>query len=676
MTAVRNRWLLSIPLLSLYAVGALAGRQAGERVLDAGFHHLGDNSTPEWPEATAEPEGQRLDVEFHSERANDTEWVLVVQHRHVSDPWSIRIDGVEIGRLQRADEKRDFYYPVPAGAISAGSHVLSFVPEKPQDDLTIGNIRLVETSFRELKDLRPVLLRVVDSGTGAALPARVTITDPAGELVDVFYAESSHTATRKGLVYVMDAEARLELPAGSYVFHATRGMEWGHATAAVEVSDRVATQVELAIRREVDTSGWIAADTHIHTLEHSGHGDASEAERLVTLAGEGVELAVATDHNHNIDYRPLQERMGLNRWFTPVVGNEVTTDNGHFNAFPLDASDQVPDYEQSDWVKLVAGIRARGARVVILNHPRWPEIETGPYGVFRMNRLSGERHAGPAFSFDAMELANSTTLLDDPDYLLTDWFALLNHGERITAVGSSDSHTVGDPVGQGRTYVRSSTDDAGSIDVDEACDAFLAGRTSVSMGYFIEAALYGEHGHGETVQLAGDHVRLDVRVAAPSWIHPDRLRVYVNGTMTVEQPLATVPGMAYDECWVFALPAPRHDAWIVCVALGPGVSDPCWRTLNPYTIASTNPIYLDRDGDGTYDSPRATARRMLQEHGSGPRLARELAGYDPAVRVQAMSLARDELLRAARARLEDLAGEDAAARRYLSSLPDEDRGDN
>jgi len=96
MTSARNRWLLSIPLLSLYALGALAARQSTQRVLDAGFHHLGDDSTPEWPEASAEPKGQRLDVAFHSERSNLSEWVLVVQHRHVSDAWSIQIDGAEI----------------------------------------------------------------------------------------------------------------------------------------------------------------------------------------------------------------------------------------------------------------------------------------------------------------------------------------------------------------------------------------------------------------------------------------------------------------------------------------------------------------------------------------------------------------------------------------------------
>jgi hypothetical protein len=142
--------------------------------------------------------------------------------------------------------------------------------------------------------------------------------------------------------------------------------------------------------------------------------------------------------------------------------------------------------------------------------------------------------------------------------------------------------------------------------------------------------------------------------------------------MALEQPIETKPGEAFDEKWKVAVSAPKHDAWVVCVALGPGVSDPCWRTPNPYTIAASNPIYLDWNRDGTYDSPRATARRVLSDHANGPRLSAELAGCDRAVRVQAMSLAREEFLRTARAHLEGLAGGDEAALRYLSSLPDDD----
>ena len=65
-------------------------------------------------------------------------------------------------------------------------------------------------------------------------------------------------------------------------------------------------RLTLPISQEVDTPGFVAADTHLHTYSFSGHGDASLDERIFTLAGEGVELAIATDHNHFTDYKPQQ----------------------------------------------------------------------------------------------------------------------------------------------------------------------------------------------------------------------------------------------------------------------------------------------------------------------------------------------------------------------------------
>ena len=69
----------------------------------------------------------------------------------------------------------------------------------------------------------------------------------------------------------------------------------------------------------------VACDTHVHTFTYSGHGDATLNERLVTVAGEGIELPIATDHNLHINYAPLVNQLGLNKYYTPVIGNEVTT---------------------------------------------------------------------------------------------------------------------------------------------------------------------------------------------------------------------------------------------------------------------------------------------------------------------------------------------------------------
>ena len=308
----------------------------GVQVLDAKVYHLGNDPTPDWPEAAADPDGVRIDFDFVPLRS-EGEQLLLVQQRHVNDPWHIEINGQRVAMLERGDALGERYYVLADGVLRAGKNSFSVVGDVTTDDITVGNFRLDPRSLREVYGLREVTVSVTDEADGTPLPARVTFTDPEGNLVQVYYAESLYTAVREGVVYTSKGSVRVELPEGSYRVFATRGAEWGLGQASLEVGpEGAAAQLELA--REVDTTGFVSCDTHIHTLTFSGHGDASTEERMVTLAGEGVELAISTDHNHNTDYRPYQERAGLNDLFTSVVGNEVTTKIGHFNSFPLEIS--------------------------------------------------------------------------------------------------------------------------------------------------------------------------------------------------------------------------------------------------------------------------------------------------------------------------------------------------
>jgi hypothetical protein len=86
----------------------------------------------------------------------------------------------------------------------------------------------------------------------------------------------------------------------------------------------------------------------------SGHGDATLDERALTLAGEGIELAIATEHNRFADYTDAARRMNVANYFTCAIGNEVTTKTGHFIAFPAAATDApVPDFSLTDWPALM-----------------------------------------------------------------------------------------------------------------------------------------------------------------------------------------------------------------------------------------------------------------------------------------------------------------------------------
>jgi len=665
--AARHVIILSCSLLFLTAAWSTQGHE--ESVLDAKMHHLGNDATPEWPEAPADPEPAPLAFEFKS-TANDREWTLGFSQRNINNTWKVAINGSEVVTLDPSDGLIEVLCPVPARTLRDGSNHFELTTDQPEDDITFGRVRLIQAPYREVLNLRPVSVSVTSARTGEGSPARVSITTLDGAPVQAYFADSLHQAARLGVVYTDRGVAQFELPVGAYRIFATRGPEWSLAEASLTIQDTAPEgemhEVRLAITREVDTTGYVACDTHIHTLTFSGHGDSSVEERLVTLAGEGVELAISTDHNHNTDYRPYQERLGLSEYFTTVVGNEVTTPIGHFNGFPLSPDDEVPPHDLTDLITLVDGIRARGALAVVLNHPRWPAHETGPFGVIELNHFtgSGKTPALSEYPFDAMELANSCTEEKSPMLLFQDWFSLLNRGEHVFAVGSSDSHTVGRPVGGGRTYVRSVTDDPALIDVDAACKSIAEGRTSLSMGIYVEGSVRvpgdrGVYASGDVVPASEGIFSAHLRVQAASWVRPREATLFYNGKEWKRFQLSTLPATATDlelECGVSA-PSAWHDAWIVWVVTGDGTDDAYWPLVNDYTLGATNPVFLDSSGDGEYQSPRETAIELVRTHGTNPStgaLRERLAEAHESVLFHALDVARTQLLSDVRVKLHAL----------------------
>jgi hypothetical protein len=638
-------------VLCAYISCASLAAQVAPTVLDGKIHHLGDTRVKSWPAGDPDPEGLELRITFTATAS--AEHVLVIRHYQVDNVWPIRINGKVIGRLEKGQVLKDHVYVIPAGRLKSGTNELLIKSNSPADDILVGDIRLFAQTERKYLKLRKVRFSVRGSD-GKALPAKITVTDSLGEdLVEIHHGKGLQRAVRQGVVYTSEGDAVFELSEGKYRVYASRGMEWGVDEKRIEVAAGPLAHHQLMISREVDTAGFVSSDAHIHTLTFSGHGDSSVEERMVTLAGEGVELAISTDHNHNTDFGPYQKRMKLTDHFTSVVGNEVTTKNGHFNAFPMNPKDKIPDYKLEDWVKIVDGIRSKGAKVVILNHPRWPQVlTTSPFGKqhFELNRISGRRARGPEFTFDAMELVNSCAALRDPLFLFVDWFALLNHGEHIMAVGTSDSHTVGDIVGQGRTYLRSSTDVPSKIDVDEACRAYREGLSSISHGLFTDVVVDGKHSMGSTLTVKGSELSVSFRVACAGWVRPERARVFLNGRLVANRRLDTKPGKPFDEKIEFKIPKPENDAHLICIATGPGVRGRFWRAQSTanYVLGATNPVFIDVDGDGKYTSPRHQALRILRKNGlDAERLVASLRKVDDAVAVQLLGEVHDSYRRLA-----------------------------
>ena len=620
--------------------------------------HLGDDDTPEWTEAPAEPEGAELSFSFEA-KARDHGQLLAITHHHINNDWTVSINGASAFLLRKIEARGEQLYEVPEGLLRDGTNELSLSGSHPGDDITFGPVTLHEGDLRQMYDLRPVQVRVTSDSLGN-VPARVTVLDAEGNLAQTYYGERLQTAVRLGVLYTSEGSLGFEVPAGDYTILATRGTEWSMAEAKVSING-TQPAVELSLTRELQqaTQGFVAADTHIHTLTHSGHGDSSVEERMVTLAGEGIELAIATDHNHNTDYRPTQEAMGLTSHFTPVVGNEVTTPIGHLNAFPLNEADDVPPHDLHDIEEIVRGIRAKGAKAVILNHPRWPNHDTGPHGVIGLDPITGNWTGSWACPFDALELINSQTKELDPMLLFQDWFLLLNRGERLFAVGSSDSHTVGGVVGQGRTYVKSSTDDASAIDEIETAENIANGHSSISMGIVAELRIDNLPVMGEMAKPS----QVSLHIAAPSWVTPTKATLYANGLAIWSQPISvnatgdpTQVAFQVDLNPGEDLAVPAHDYHLIAIVEGEGVGNKAWPQLNDYTLAATNPLFVDADSNERYDSPLDWAKQLIQDRGTeDATVADVLQQIDSSVAVQYLQLVRAAYLADAEHRVRALA---------------------
>ena len=480
------------------------------------------------------------------------------------------------------------YVPVPASALSEGENLLRIEsPARgplPSDDIRVGQIRIEPRAVREVLNEGTVELEVVDAEQRESLPCRITIVDANRSLHMTGAASNDQLAVRPGTIYSSRGQAKFGLPAGRYTIYAGRGFEYSLANVDVAVAAGETVKRTLPIRREVPTGGYVACDTHVHTLTHSGHGDATTPERLITLAGEGIELPIATDHNIHIDYEPLARQMNLRQYFTPVIGNEVTTSVGHFNVFPVRLRARVPDHKGQDWATIFDCVYSTpGVKVAILNHARDLHSGTRPFGPKLHNAVVGENLDGWPMRFNAMEVVNSSATQTDVLRLFHDWMALLNRGYSVAPVGSSDSHDVARHfVGQGRTYIRCDDRDPGRIDVEAAVNSFLEGRVLVSYGLLAELTVGGKYQSGDLVPVTDDTVPVEVRVLGPHWVRASQVRLYANGSLIGEQALPTEPnrdlpaGVKWQGTWT--LPRPEHDVHLVAIALGPGIDGPYWKT--------------------------------------------------------------------------------------------------
>ena len=161
-------------------------------------------------------------------------------------------------------------------------------------------------------------------------------------------------------------------------------------------------------------------------------------------------------------------------------------------------------------------MRSTGVQVVQLNHPRNIHSNFSPTSAEHFNYSTGRNLRGPQWSFDAFEVITSAALQDDLHRLFRDWFGVLNHGHRITGLGSSDTHDVSRYIlGQGRTYVACDDTNPSRIPVDQLCRNLRAGKALFGLGLLADVKVDGRYGVGDLATKLGQQIEIKALVYGP-----------------------------------------------------------------------------------------------------------------------------------------------------------------
>ena len=165
-----------------------------------------------------------------------------------------------------------------------------------------------------------------------------------------------------------------------YQIYFSRGPEYEIDVQEVSVRPGETARVVGQLVRSVDTSGYLSGDFHLHARGSIDSG-LDYNRRVVSLAGEGLEVAVSTDHNYVSDFAPYIISNDLVPFMHSVIGLELTTfEAGHFNAFPLEYDVELANRGSFRWQQQPPGLifeelRGRGTlppedTIIQINHPR------------------------------------------------------------------------------------------------------------------------------------------------------------------------------------------------------------------------------------------------------------------------------------------------------------------
>ncbi len=473
---------------------------------------------------------------------------------------------------------------------------------------------------------------VVDDETDALLPARVELTDLAGKPRPLMFSNDNvgvmlgrDAFGQLGSIGLLTGDGEARIAPGTYDFTFQRGIEYDVERVRATVPASGIAEIRVRLRRAFATTGWAGGDFHVHQAP-SNDSDVPAQDRVVSMVIEGVEIVAASDHNEHFDLAGAIAQLGMNAHIFGISGNEITLNAGHWNIYPVNFDAMMPrgggPDVNLDWdvATALATFRAvaPGDSIVQLNHPRLAP----PLGYFEVagwNPATGTVARPPLIvDYDAIEILNGIEAKrDDNERILVDWLALMERGHVLTPMGNSDTHKIAlAKSGLPRTYLRVPDDRPSELTYEVIRDAIRNRHALATSGPWLEVAINGSAGMGDTIDLpAGVGVELKLHVAGANFVPVDRIRVYANGVQVVGTfagkvlPIAvpsSINHLRYDD--TVMLPPPSVDTFYVIVV---DAQSPLPRELagrldrDTFSYAVSSPLFVNVGGDGfMFPKPR------------------------------------------------------------------------
>lgn len=444
-------------------------------------------------------------------------------------------------------------------------------------------------------------IQATDLSGGVPLPVRIQVIPAAGlETNPKAYGQLDERDGRLHQEFAVSGQASLVVPPGEHRVIVSRGYEFELHDETVTVAAGETATVSAVLEHSVDSTGVMCADFHIHSHMSQDSNDPID-HKVRGAVADGLEIPVSSEHEWVVDFGPVVEQLGLRDWAFGMPSEELSTWTfGHFGVVPLNPRPNALNNGAINWVdktpaEVFAEVHALPeSPALIVNHPRGGF--TGYFSAMALDRATGTGKSELwSDDFDALEVFNDSDFEANRDDSVADWFALLNRGWKIAAVGSSDSHHLRtSPVGYARTCLRFGHDDPRQLTANDVRDAMLAGQSIASGGLMMTVVGPSGEQPGATITGAGSSAELTVTVEAPSWIAADTLEIIVNGaTVGTETvlPLGAGTSNRYVNVVDVPLDAGVTRNWVVLHAKGEGDLDP----LHPgrRAFAVSNPIFFE-----------------------------------------------------------------------------------